>query len=62
MKMFVYLLCSLWLCFAVQAAELKFEPATPSVEVDKEIELSVIGTEGRVKWVAMEGNILNSGT
>ena len=62
MKTFVYLLCSLWLSFAVHAAELKFEPATPSVEVDKEIELSVIGTEGRVKWVAMEGNILNSGT
>ena len=62
MKTFIYLLCSLWLSLAVHAAELKIEPATPTVEVDKEIELSVIGTVGQVKWVATEGHFLNSGT
>jgi len=46
----------------VHAAELKFEPASPTVEVDKEIELSVTGTVGRVEWMANKGNILNSGT
>jgi len=62
MKTFICLICSLWLSFAVQAAELKFEPATPSVEVDKEIELSVIGTVGRVEWSPIKGYISNSGT
>jgi len=62
MKTFICLICSLWLNFAVHAAELKFEPAMPSVEVDKEIELSVIGAEGRVEWMAIKGHILGSGT
>ena len=34
MKTFVYLLCSLWFSFAVHAAELKFEPATPMVSTE----------------------------
>ena len=62
MKTFVYLLCSLWFSLAVHAAELKFEPAMPSVEVDKEIELSVTGTVGQVEWSPIKGYISNSGT
>ncbi len=57
MKTFVYLLCSLWLSLAVHAAELKFEPATPIVEINKSITLSVANTEGTVKWVAVRGKI-----
>ena len=57
----LYLLCSLWLSLAVHAAELKFELATPTVEVGNEIELSVTGTVGRVRWMAMEGNISSPG-
>jgi hypothetical protein len=61
MKTFVYLLCSLWLSFAVHAAELKFEPATPIVEINKTVTLSVANTEGTVKWIAGEGKIQGEG-
>ena len=61
MKMFVYLLCSLWLSLAVHAAELKFEPATPIVEINKSITLSVANTEGTVKWIAGKGKIQGTG-
>jgi len=61
MKTFIYLICSLWLSFAVHAAELKFEPATPIVEVGKEISLTVSGTTGQITWSAQKGWIVGIG-
>ena len=61
MRTFIYILCSLWLVFTVQAAELKFEPATPIVEINKSITLSVANTKGTAKWVAVKGNIQGDG-
>ena len=60
MKTFIYLICSLWLSFAVHAAELKFEPATPTVEVGKEISLTVSGTTGQITWSAQKGWIVGT--
>ncbi len=61
MRMFIYLLCSLWL-FTVQAAELKFEPATPIVEINKTIVLSVVGAVGTtVRWQPFDGKIQGEG-
>jgi len=61
MKIFVYLLCSLWLSLAVHAAELKFKPATPIVEINKTVVLSVTNGEGTVKWIAGDGKIQEEG-
>jgi len=60
-QMFIYLLCSLWLSLAVHAAELKFEPATPIVEINKTVTLSVANTEGTVEWIAGKGKIQGEG-
>jgi len=61
MKTFICLICSLWLSFAVHAAELKFEPASPIVEINKTVTLSVANTEGTVKWSAGVGKIQGEG-
>jgi len=61
MKTFIYLICSLWLNFAVHAAELKFEPATPMVAVNQQITLAVSGTSGEVTWACLRGVIQGIG-
>ncbi len=43
------------------AAELVFDPATPSVEVGKQITLSVSGTSGAVTWTPSKGQIQGAG-
>jgi ligand-binding sensor domain-containing protein len=50
------------LSIAGQAADLTFMPATPIVEIDRTIALSVSGTEGMVKWIVGEGTIQGEGT
>jgi hypothetical protein len=46
----------------VQAADLVFTPATPSVEMEGKITLSVSGTSGEVTWSAQSGWIEGTGT
>ncbi len=43
------------------AAELVFDPATPSVEVGKQITLSVSGTSGEIIWTTSKGKIQGAG-
>jgi len=46
----------------VQAADLVFTPATPSVEMEGKITLSVSGTSGEVTWSAQKGWIEGTGS
>jgi len=46
----------------VQAADLVFTPATPSVEMEGKITLSVAGTSGELAWSAQSGWIEGTGT
>ncbi len=46
----------------VQAGELVFEPANPTVETLDEIRLTVSGTVGDVQWEASKGEIRGSGS
>jgi ligand-binding sensor domain-containing protein len=45
----------------VLAADLKFNPTTPIVEINKTITLSVIGAVGSVEWTVMKGKIQGDG-
>ncbi|MDM8561749.1 two-component regulator propeller domain-containing protein [Candidatus Marithioploca araucensis] len=41
----------------VQAADLVFTPATPTVEIGQQLTLSVSGTSGEITWSALKGQI-----
>jgi sugar lactone lactonase YvrE len=50
------------LIFTVHAAELRFSPQNPQVEIGGKITLSVSGTSGEVTWFAGKGQISGTGT
>ncbi len=57
----------LWILFWVfmlsraMAAELVFEPATPTVVVGQQLNLSVSGTSGDITWTPSKGQIQGAG-
>jgi ligand-binding sensor domain-containing protein len=54
-------LFTLSLITPTHAADLTFTPATPLVEINKTITLSVQGAVGTVKWTTIEGTIQDDG-
>jgi len=60
---FIYIILCLLFFFSsfVQANELVFEPAKPTIETFDEITLTVSGTSGEVVWQALKGEIQGSG-
>jgi ligand-binding sensor domain-containing protein len=54
-------LFTLSLFSTTHAADLKFDPATPIVEINQTITLSVSGTVGQVRWMAFDGKIEGDG-
>jgi ligand-binding sensor domain-containing protein len=46
----------------VSAAELVFVPSAPKVEINQQINLSVSGTSGEIKWTPIHGKIQGSGS
>jgi hypothetical protein len=44
------------------AADLTFTPATPVVQINQTITLSVAGAVGQVRWQAFDGTIQGEGT
>jgi ligand-binding sensor domain-containing protein len=53
---FIFIICSLF--STAHAADLIFTPATPVVEINKHIQLSVSGASGDVTWNASKGKIV----
>lgn len=58
----VILLLFMFTVSVVSAAELVFVPAAPKVEVNQQINLSVSGTSGEIKWTPIHGKIQGFGS